>query len=510
AEAEAAYVQVLALIPAEDPSRAGFLDNLAASIYKLGEQANAAKDYLTAADHFLRVGRMAAGSKIRVNAEYDAAAALIQLKEWKTALGVMTGFRELFPGHALQPEVTRKMAYVYKEDGQLSLAAGEYERVETEFQDEEVRRGALMLAAELHQQTGNRKQALKVYRRFVGSFPEPVEVNLEMRHKISEILKAENDRKAYLDELKEMVEIEAAAGQARTPRTRYLAGKAALVLAEQSFEQFAEVRLVKPFEANLGKKKALMKATTQAFNKLVEYEVGEVTAAATFYLADIYAHFSKALTGSERPDDLNAQEMQEYELAIEEQAFPFEEKAITVHEKNLELISVGIYNGWVDKSLGKLAKLLPVRYDKPEVASDLVAALESYSFEIEKPVAPPAPAAAATAAATAAAEAPVAGAAPEAPAAQEGAAAAVPASAQGESAAPPAASPEPAASKESAREAAPTEAGASKTPAAETVPQKKATSKKSAQGAPSKGAKSKGAKSKRPAEVSRRAKGEKQ
>jgi hypothetical protein len=37
-----------------------------------------------------------------------------------------------------------------------------------------------------------------------------------------------------------------------------------------------------------------MKATTQAFNKLVEYEVGEVTVAATFYLAEIYAHFSKA------------------------------------------------------------------------------------------------------------------------------------------------------------------------------------------------------------------------
>ena len=31
-----------------------------------------------------------------------------------------------------------------------------------------------------------------------------------------------------------------------------------------------------------------MKATTQAFNRLVDYEVGEVTAAATFYLAETY------------------------------------------------------------------------------------------------------------------------------------------------------------------------------------------------------------------------------
>uniref|UniRef100_C6DZ18 Tetratricopeptide domain protein n=1 Tax=Geobacter sp. (strain M21) TaxID=443144 RepID=C6DZ18_GEOSM len=388
AEAEAAYVQVLALVPAEDKSREGFNDNLAASIYKQGEQANAAKEYRLAADHFLRIGRMAATSKIRVNAEFDAAVALIQLKEWKTAATVLTGFRGLFPGHEMQPEVTRKLAYVYKEDGQLALAAGEYERLETEFKDDEIRREALLLAADLHQQAGNRKQALAVYRRYVGYFPQPVEVNLEMRNKVCEILKLEEDRKGYLDELREMVAIDAAAGPARTPRTRYLAGKGALVLAEQSYERFTEVRLVKPFEANLRKKKELMKAATQSFNKLPEYEVGEVTAAATFYLAEIYGHFSKALTASERPDDLDAQELQEYEMAIEEQAYPFEEKAITVHEKNMELISVGIYNGWIDRSLGKLAKLLPVRYDKPEVPSGMIASLESFAYEIEKPAAP--------------------------------------------------------------------------------------------------------------------------
>jgi len=393
AEAEAAYVKVLALLPEEDKNRPGFIDSLAASIYKQGEQANVLQDYRAAADHFLRVGSMAATSGIRANAEYDAATALIQLKEWKTATTVLAGFRELFPGHELQPEVTRKIAHVYREDGQLSLAADEYERVEREFQDEEVRRGALILAAQLHQQIGNTKQALAVYRRFVGSFPQPVEVNLEMRNKIAEILKGESDRKGYLGELGEIVAIDAAAGQARTPRTRYLAGKAALVLAEETYDRFTEVRLVKPFEANLSRKKELMKETTQAFNKLVEYEVGEVTAAATFYLAEIYANFSKALTASERPDGLNSQEMQEYELAIEEQAYPFEEKAIQIHEKNLELISMGIYNPWIDKSMERLARFVPARYDKPEAPSDIVASLETYSFEIERPAPPAAPAA---------------------------------------------------------------------------------------------------------------------
>ena len=53
------------------------VDNLAASIYKQGEQAKAAQDSRLAAHHFLRVGRMAPNSKIWPTAEYDGAAALI-------------------------------------------------------------------------------------------------------------------------------------------------------------------------------------------------------------------------------------------------------------------------------------------------------------------------------------------------------------------------------------------------------------------------------------------------
>ena len=389
AEAEAGYVQVLALLSPEDKNRPGFIDNLAAAIYRQGEEANVRQDYRAAADHFLRVGHMAPASKIRENAEYDAAAALIQLKDWNAAATVLVGFRELFPGHALQPEVTKKIAFVYREDGQLAMAAGEYERVERESKDDEVRRGALLLAAELYQQAGDSRKTLVVYRRFVTYFPQPVEMNLEMRNKIAAILKEEGDQKNYLLELKDIVAIDAGAGRERTARTRYLAGTAALVLAEQTFDRFVEARLVAPFEVNLRKKQELLKASTQAFNKLIEYEVGEVTAAATFYLAEIYAHFSKALMESERPSGLNALEREEYELALEEQAYPFEERAIQIHEKNLELIMIGIYNPWIEQSLAKLAVFVPARYDKSEVSAEVIASLETYSFEIERPVLPP-------------------------------------------------------------------------------------------------------------------------
>jgi tetratricopeptide (TPR) repeat protein len=385
-EAESAYVKVLELLPAEATTRAALVDNLAAAIYQQGEQANASGDYRGAADHMLRVGRMAPTSKIRPTAEYDAAAALMQLKDWPAAATVLIGFRDTFPGHELQPEVTKKIAYVYRENGQLAQAAAEFERIERESQDQEIRREALLVAAELHEAAGNQASALAVYRRYVSYFPKPVELNLETRNKIAVMLKAANDRDSYLKELKEIVALDGTAGSARTDRTRYLAAQAALVLAEPGYDRFVAVKLEQPFEVNLRRKRDLMKTAMQEFGKLLDYQVGEVTAAATFYLAEINAHFSKALVVSERPSGLSAVEREEYELAIEEQAYPFEEQAIAAHESNLKLIALGLYNEWIDRSLQKLAEFVPARYARSEQASGIISSLESYTFAWDRPV----------------------------------------------------------------------------------------------------------------------------
>jgi len=378
--AETAYLKVLALLPEPDPARAALVDDLAASIYKQGEQARAQQDYRAAANHFLRVGSVASTSKFRPTADYDAAAALIQLEDWKQAKTVLLAFRVSFPKHELLPEVTKKIAFIYRQDGQLALAAVEFERVEKEAQDDEVRRDALLIAAQLYSATGNDLRALAVYRRYVAAFPQPVELNLETRDKIAQILKTMNAREDYLAELRQMVTIDGTAGEARTSRTRYLGGSAALALAEVNYQVFSEVKLVKPFKDNLAKKQALMKLSTKEFTQLLDYEIGEITAAATFYLAESYANLSTSLMTSERPDNLGPLELEQYELALEDQAYPFEEKAIAVHQSNIELIPLGIYNNWIVLSLQKLTKLIPARYDRPEEPSGMMTSLSSYRY----------------------------------------------------------------------------------------------------------------------------------
>ena len=105
---------------------------------------------------------------------------------------------------------------------------------------------------------------------------------------------------------------------------------------------------------------------------MLRYEIGETTAAASYYLGEMYYDFNRSLVESERPGNLAAAEKEQYELALEEQAFPFEEKAIDVHQKNTDLVKLGIYNKWVEKSFRRLAKLVPARYAKFEESSGYV------------------------------------------------------------------------------------------------------------------------------------------
>jgi hypothetical protein len=78
--------------------------------------------------------------------------------------------------------------------------------------------------------------------------------------------------------------------------------------------------------------------------------------------------------------------MADYEMVIEEEAWPFEERAIAVHEENFELLSVGVFNPWVQKSLDKLAVLVPGRYAKNEISSGFLGSIDSYAYRM--PIAP--------------------------------------------------------------------------------------------------------------------------
>jgi outer membrane protein assembly factor BamD (BamD/ComL family) len=372
---EKAYTEALALMPARDAARNDISERLAASVYKQGEKARAAGNARDAIGHFSRIAAVAPQSTVVATAQYDAAAALIELKDWPGAARALEDFRQRYPNHPLQGEVGAKLAVAYLEQQQWSLAAGEFERVATTARDPEIARSAQWQAAELHEKGGARSRAAQAFERYVRQHPQPLEPNLEARWKLANLAKSDGNARRQETLLREIVQADRMAGGGRTDRTRTLAGLSALALTEPALRAYQAVPLNEPLARQLKLKKTRMEEVLKAYAAASEYGVSEVTTAATFQTAALYQDFGKALLTSQRPRGLKKAELDQYNVMLEEQAFPFEEKAIELHEANARRATQGLYDEWVRKSFKALAEMKPVRYGKVERSEGVVDAI---------------------------------------------------------------------------------------------------------------------------------------
>jgi hypothetical protein len=175
--------------------------------------------------------------------------------------------------------------------------------------------------------------------------------------------------------MREIFAADQAGGAARTDRTRYLGANAALAMAEPVAADYRSVQLVEPLQRQLKLKKDKMELALKAYSVAAEYGVADVTTAATYRIATVYRDFGKSLMASERPKKLSKPELDQYNVLLEEQAFPFEEKATELHELNAKRAASGVYDKWVKSSFDALRELRPVRYGKTEISEGVVDAI---------------------------------------------------------------------------------------------------------------------------------------
>lgn len=370
AAAEKAYVAARNLLPANDPLRKDLSERLAASVYKQGEAKRAAGDGSGAVEDFLRVAALAPASPVRTTAEYDAAAQLIALKQWERAIGVLEGFRLAYPQSTLQPDVTKKLAVAYQQAGHAGQAAVEFEKIaSTPTEEPAVRREALATAADLYEKSGNAPRTVAMLERYVEQYPAPFGEALEARQRLLDLaVKAGNAQRSQYWE-KDIVRVDAAAGPARTDRSRFLAAKAQLALVTPLRDAFRAIKLVAPLKKSLAAKRKALEAARDGYKLAIDYRVAEVTTAATYETAELFHKLAQDVMASERPKKLNKAEREEYDTLLEEQALPFEDEAIKLHEVNTVRTRDGMWDDSIKASFAALSQLKAGRYGKTEQAA---------------------------------------------------------------------------------------------------------------------------------------------
>jgi hypothetical protein len=254
----------------------------------------------------------------------------------------------------------------YVEQGNWARAAAEFEKLSAANKDPQMARAGLWQAAEMYEKAGARAPASRAYERYARQYPDPLEASLEARYRLARLAREDGNATRELTLMREVQRADLAAGRARTDRTRYLGGMATIALARPLADDYRKVALVEPLKRQLKLKKDKLELALKAYAAAAEYGVAEVSTAATYQTAELYRDFGKALMTSQRPKGLKKDELEQYNVMLEEQAFPFEEKAIEVHEVNAKRTANGIYDNSVRDSIVALGQLRPARYGKVE------------------------------------------------------------------------------------------------------------------------------------------------
>ncbi len=347
-------------------------EQLASSIYQQAQQTDAS---LTAVqDHLQRLLTILPDSAYHEAAAYQQISLLHDAAAHLDVIPLLNRFIQQYPHGERAAAAKALLLDSYEQAGQWDKAAAALTQLAAAGSDAEQQREALYLAAQYYQRSGDNTAALETWRNYAHRYTQPHSLAQEARFQLVQLYGAAQDvyrQNYWRDKIAHFEQQFALQGNTRTQQ---LAAQALLQLGQHESAQFMQVRLGHPLKQSLQKKRQHMAAAITHYEQSMQYGVAELLSEAQYNVAELYQQMAKALLDSDRPKGLDELALEEYELLLQEQAYPFEEQAIAIYQQNTRLSQQQIWDHWVQQSFKRLAALLPAKFDKTEaytgVASD--------------------------------------------------------------------------------------------------------------------------------------------
>ncbi|MGC8119066.1 tetratricopeptide repeat protein [Marinobacter sp. VGCF2001] len=335
------------------------LEQLATAIYKQGEEAALKSDTTLAVAHFQRVEGVLPGSEIAVRARYDAANTLLRASDWLSAINELNRFRSDYPKHDLTPDISEKLVLAYQESGQGPKAAEELlDRAETLAAPWPER----LRAASIYHDEGDDASRNALYKRWLAVASQPASAQEHLQHQTMRwrlITSGES-----VDAMRNQLLIQESDSQWHSEETLRWAADSALYFGVRAVDRFTGIALVHPLERSLAKKQAAMKQAQDYLQQAESFAGERVRSEVLYRRAELYRTLASDLMASEMPAELNDMETMQYQMLLEEQAFPLEEEAMALHARNHARITDVGFDDWIQRSLDALATMHPGRYDR--------------------------------------------------------------------------------------------------------------------------------------------------
>jgi len=358
-DAEKAYQKALEFNRGKD--KQVLRERLAASLYK---QAELEINFSLSAELYLKVVDTVPESKIVPQALYDASSQLLASNNWSRAIATLSHFQSAYPEHKLYADASEKLIYAYTENGEYISAAEILASVAEKSTDLAISSNYLYRAADLYYENGFEYEGVQLYEKFAKRFSQNFDLSIEAHHKIIAFNERSSNKSAIRDWRNKFVNYEKKDLSKRTDRSAFLASNAALSLTMDDIEIFENLKLTLPLKKSLKHKKTQLSKVVKNLESLVDYDVAEVVSASTYYIAQIYRTLAQDLMHSERPTTLTELQLEQYDILLEEQAYPFEEQALDIYKINLAKVPEGQYDKWIALSFQVLEEMNPTEYKR--------------------------------------------------------------------------------------------------------------------------------------------------
>lgn len=346
---------------------AGLNEQLAIAIYRQGEQAAASGKATIAVAHFQRVEAVLPGSETAIKGRFDAANTLLKASEWQPAINELNRFRTDYPAHVLAAGISEKLVLAYTTSSQPLRAANELmDMADTRSKEAAQAPGDewsyRLRAAELFHNAEAQGQRNAIYENYLSASPVAADADEHIRLQTMRFRLIEAGGQSARRR-EEMVSAELQSSW-HSEQTLRWAARGALTMGAEAAAQFAGIELGTPLETSLDQKQRAMERAQTYFDNAESLGGANVLPECLFRRAELHRIMAKDLMASAAPDGLNELEQMQYRMLLEEEAYPFEERAISLHSENHQRLTADGFNSWIEKSLTVLAELHPGRYDR--------------------------------------------------------------------------------------------------------------------------------------------------
>ncbi|MDZ7319831.1 MAG: tetratricopeptide repeat protein, partial [candidate division KSB1 bacterium] len=332
---------------------------LASTTFKIGEQLKSKGKTELAATKFEEAAIKAIDPEIAEASLFEAAAQYEQAGQQQRAVINFENFCKKYPQSKRIKEAIYRAALLREKLEQYQLAARNYLELNRLAADTPEGASALFNAGLAYEKAKDWFSMAETFKRYVSTYASKSENLLEAMFKI-----------AYAYEQKGMTPQANAQYQAILRRHEdlkaagefaddYFASQAAFRLAEVKHEQFTQIKLNPPLQANLKKKQTAFNELLKAYVAVAKFNIADWSTAAFYRLGLAYEEFSQDILSSPAPPNLKGEDLQTYWASINQQwVVPLQLEALKYYQTNDKLATEhSLNNDWITKTRARITFL---------------------------------------------------------------------------------------------------------------------------------------------------------